>query len=378
MLGLVALVVSVAGCSSGPSGVEASVVTRSLDGPTALAPSTTRPAAGASAPTAAAPGTTVLGGRSSPVPVGATGAVGDGWAMSVDGFVPDADLAVAAANSFNDPPGPGKRYVLVKVTLRYGSGGVADRATPVLVRIEAVGPSKTSYRSSDAAVVAPDDLDISTEVFKGGALTGNIAFAVSATDAADLLVSASAGFDGAERFFATNAGQASPSGDVVGTTTTVAVGAATGRVAVPGARANPLPRRTPGAIGDGWRLTVTDYVADAGAVIAATNSFNEPPPAGKQYAMVRVTLTYGEGGTDDKANPLVIIRAVGPSNTAVNWTDSFVVAPDALVTTDAVRRGQSITGNIVFAVTSADAARLVVYASAGFGSDDVFFATAPR
>ena len=107
-------------------------------------------------------------------------------------------------------------------------------------------------------------------------------------------------------------------------------------------------------------------------------AINEPPPAGKQYAMVRVTLTYGEGGTDDKANPLVIIRAVGPSNTAVNWTDSFVVAPDALVTTDAVLRGQSITGNIVFAVTSADAARLVVYASAGFGSDDVFFATAPR
>lgn len=317
-----------------------------------------------------------------PVPLGEPAPIGEGWTMTVVGYTADADAAVAAENPFNDAPPDGQRYVLVRVRLDYGAGAAAERATPSAVRLDAVGPSAT-YRSSDAPVVAPDELNRATDVFRGGSVTGAVAFAVAVDDAADLVVAASAGDDRDERLFATTAATAGTTGApaTAPAPTTTAAGAAPSTVAPAaapyGSRASPVPLGRPADIGDGWRLRVDGVTPQADDAVAAANQFNDPPPPGRHFVLVRVTLTYGADGADEKSNPLVLMRVVGPSNVSVNWSDTVVVAPDALNVTADVVRGSSISGNLAFAVTDDDAARLLLYASAGFGNDDVFFATGP-
>lgn len=326
-------------------------------------------------------------GDTTPVPLGTPAPIGEGWTMTVVGYTADADAAVAAENPFNDAPPEGQRYVLVRVRLEYGAGASADRSTPSAVRLDAIGASAT-YRSSDAPVVAPDELNRATDVFRGGSVTGTVAFAVAVDDAADLVVAASAGDDRDERLFATTGAAAGTDASAAPTTaasaapapSTVAsaVPSSTVTTAAPyGSRANPVPLGKPADIGDGWRLRVDGVTPQADDAVAAANQFNAPPPPGRHFVLVRVTLTYGVDGADEKANPLVLVRVVGPSNVAVSWSDTVVVAPDALNVTADVVRGSSITGNLAFAVTDDDAARLLLYASVGFGNDDVFFATGP-
>lgn len=67
----------------------------------------------------------------------------------------------------------------------------------------------------------------------------------------------------------------------------------TARVAVrfvpPGARANPFPLGTAVELDGAWKLTVNSSILDADSQVAA---LNPPPPAGAQYALVDVSLTY--------------------------------------------------------------------------------------
>ena len=55
--------------------------------------------------------------------------------------------------------------------------------------------------------------------------------------------------------------------------------------------------------------------------------------------------------------------------------DSFVVAPDTYDGLAEVFAGGSKSGNIVLTVPATEVSTLVLYTSAGFGGDDVYFAT---
>jgi hypothetical protein len=68
--------------------------------------------------------------------------------------------------------------------------------------------------------------------------------------------------------------------------------------------------------GDGWRVQVLGFEADATATIMEENQFNDPPPAGSVFTIVRVGAGYY--GTDD----------------SVNWFDLNISAVEGSVETD--------------------------------------------
>jgi hypothetical protein len=140
-----------------------------------------------------------------------------------------------------------------------------------------------------------------------------------------------------------------------------------------GTRDNPTPIGTPADIGDGWTLTVNQVTLDATALVAGENSFNDPPPEGSVYVMVNITTAYN--GPEDKALDFFTVSGVTSSNVELNSYDSFVVPPDSYDSLAEVFAGGSKSGNIVFTVPAAEVQSLVLYTSAGFGGDDVYFAT---
>ena len=125
--------------------------------------------------------------RQAPVPFKVVGAVGAGWTLRMDGYAPNANAAVEAANEFNEPPPPGKQYAVATVNAAFG--GPADKATLLgAVFFKAVGPRGLAYDSTDCVVVLADDIDIFRDVFAGGSLSGDVCFVVDAADAVGLVL----------------------------------------------------------------------------------------------------------------------------------------------------------------------------------------------
>ena len=137
-----------------------------------------------------------------------------------------------------------------------------------------------------------------------------------------------------------------------------------------GGRSNPVPAGAIADIGGGWRLQILNVNPDAGALIAAENQFNEPPPAGSTLTMI--TLALGYFGLDDpKSSFETTISAVGSAN--VELVASCGVIPQELDIFGEIFSGGVVTGNVCFVTTPADAPNLQLYASGDlFGSDQVF------
>lgn len=125
--------------------------------------------------------------RQAPVPFKQIGAIGAGWSLRIDGYVPNADAAVKAANEFNEVPEPGMQYAIVTVNAAFG--GPADKAALVgEVFFKAVGPKGLAYDATDCYAVLPNNLDLFNDVFSGGSLTGEVCFLIDPADAAGLVL----------------------------------------------------------------------------------------------------------------------------------------------------------------------------------------------
>lgn len=137
-----------------------------------------------------------------------------------------------------------------------------------------------------------------------------------------------------------------------------------------GDRASPVPAGAIADIGGGWRLQILNVNPDAGALIAAENQFNEPPPAGSTLTMI--TLALGYYGLDDpKSSFETTISAVGSAN--VELVAACGVIPQELDIFGEIFSGGVMTGNVCFVTTPGDATKLQLYASGDlFGSDQVF------
>ena len=133
----------------------------------------------------------------------------------------------------------------------------------------------------------------------------------------------------------------------------------------------------PGAladIGGGWRLQVLEVVADGAALVAAENEFNEPPPAGKTFSLVKVSLGY-YGLEEPKFGFEPTIQAVGADK--VQLEEDCGVVPNELERFGDYFAGGVLTGNLCFVTTPADASALLLYANGDFfGDDDVFLTAA--
>jgi len=132
-------------------------------------------------------------------------------------------------------------------------------------------------------------------------------------------------------------------------------------------------------IGGGWRLQVLEVVADGAALVAEENEFNDPPPDGTTFSLVKVSLGY-YGLEEPKFGFEPTIQAIGAGK--VELEEDCGVIPDELERFGDYFAGGVLTGNLCFVTTPADAPELLLYANGDFfGGDDVFLtaasATAP-
>lgn len=156
-----------------------------------------------------------------------------------------------------------------------------------------------------------------------------------------------------------------PIGDVI-------AGAPAGAV---GTRDDPVGVGEVADIGSGWRLQILDVIPDATALIAEENTFNDPPPAGSTFTIVRIALGYF-GLEDPQSFFLPTISAIGAG--AVELDTSCGVIPDQLDLFAGAFAGGVATGNICFVTTPADPPVLQLYATGEFFSDtEVFLSATP-
>lgn len=139
-----------------------------------------------------------------------------------------------------------------------------------------------------------------------------------------------------------------------------------------GTRNNPYPLGS--TINDGdWQVTVNNVTLNANDAVTAENPFNDAAPAGSQYLMANVTITYN--GTDPQGSmPFTSISYVTADGNTVNTYDSMVVAPNAIDTYSPLFEGASTTGNMVFTAPSASAADGTLAVAATPIGDKVFVA----
>ncbi len=139
---------------------------------------------------------------------------------------------------------------------------------------------------------------------------------------------------------------------------------------IKGDRESPVPLGTIADIGGGWRLQVLEVLPDGAAAVAAENEFNEPPPAGSTFTLVKVALGY-YGLNDPSTAYQPTISAVGASN--LELESSCGSLPTELDVIVDVFSGGVVVGNICFITTPADSSSLQLYAVGDFfESDEVF------
>lgn len=167
----------------------------------------------------------------------------------------------------------------------------------------------------------------------------------------------------------------SPVPPVDDASTTTSTTTATSPTAAPGTTDNPVRLGTAAAIGEGWNFTVSAYVPDATKEVLAEDEFNEAPPDGFQYALAAVAATYD--GTDPTTSMFdVDVGVISPSDFETDMFSCPVLVPNELDTSIEVSPGDTVTGNVCFMLPTAEATTVVIYATAGFVNDDVYFALA--
>lgn len=134
----------------------------------------------------------------------------------------------------------------------------------------------------------------------------------------------------------------------------------------PGDRLNPYPLGTTATLQDGWQLKVNSALINADTEVEAVidpysgSPANPPPPAGAQYTLVNVSMTYQEGGSYSLPVYLLGVQAEGAGNAGYN-VDACQPPPlDLDSDFTPVFSGQTVTGNLCFEITSNDAASLLL------------------
>jgi hypothetical protein len=131
-----------------------------------------------------------LGERSNPFPLGETVSFGRGgvdyWDITVVAFEPDGNAAVAAENSFNEPPEPGHQFALVTVEATY----VGPQEPAILLDLDfgTVDDNNVAYDFEDTCGVIPNEIDRYGDVYRGGTIRGNLCWQVRSDSIDSLLL----------------------------------------------------------------------------------------------------------------------------------------------------------------------------------------------
>lgn len=110
-----------------------------------------------------------------------------------------------------------------------------------------------------------------------------------------------------------------------------------------------------------WTVKVTSSVLDATAAVVAENEFNEAPAAGRVYALVPITLTYKAGPEPMSVSDLSF-KAIGPTGTVSSSTEDYCgVVENSFNSGAVVNVGDSISGNVCWAVDAIDLSQLKLF-----------------
>jgi hypothetical protein len=144
-------------------------------------------------------------------------------------------------------------------------------------------------------------------------------------------------------------------------------------------RTHPIPIGQSATVGE-WTMQVTGVTPNATKAILAQNQFNDPPPDGKQFYLISISLTYNGSDTGNAYD--ITWKAVDANNVSYTTYDPScgVISQEFNLGAD-VFPGGTIRGNICFVVDSAAAKTLVLYAqpSFSFSSDNrVWFSVQRR
>ena len=138
--------------------------------------------------------TPVPGSRQAPLPSGIPAEVRnseeDHWQITVLDIIPDATDKVMDESDYNDPPGEGKQFYMVKLRVKYlgpSSNRFSGRS-----RLKSVGDSGIAYTNSDDSCggfreYIPDPLP-DPELFTNGTVEGNVCWQIASSDAASLMM----------------------------------------------------------------------------------------------------------------------------------------------------------------------------------------------
>lgn len=122
-----------------------------------------------------------------------------------------------------------------------------------------------------------------------------------------------------------------------------------------------------------WRVVVNTVTLAATDAVVAANQFNDPPAAGSEYILVNYSVTYIGDDANGQTPSFVSIEYVTADGRTVNSYDNSVVEPDP-ISSNALYKGGSATGNQAFEVPSATAAQGVLAVRPGMFGDKVFVA----
>jgi hypothetical protein len=187
-----------------------------------------------------------------------------------------------------------------------------------------------------------------------------LAAALLATACAEVDTDALIGADSGP--IATPPGETTPDANATTTpnTTGEIAGAPSGRTST---RASPVPAGQIADVGSGWKLQVIGVEPDATATVLEENSFNDPPPTGSVFTIVRVAVGYY--GVDDPAAWFNLnVSAVGDS---LELDDGCGVIPDDFPFGE-VYAGGTLERNVCF-VSSGEISDLMLYAEEFFSFD---------
>jgi hypothetical protein len=133
----------------------------------------------------------------------------------------------------------------------------------------------------------------------------------------------------------------------------------------PGDRLNPYRLGAAAKLTQGWQMKVNSATINADAAVEAVtdqygNPVNSSPPAGAQYTLVNVSLTYTGAGSRSLPGYLQSVQAVGASNVGYNGYGCTPPPLDLNSDFTPVSSGQTVTGNLCFEIASNDAASLLL------------------
>jgi hypothetical protein len=150
--------------------------------------------------------------------------------------------------------------------------------------------------------------------------------------------------------------------------TTTTSGATSGKV---GTQGNPIPISTEAVVGN-WKVKVTSVDFNADAKVTGAPAY-QPPDPGSQYMLVELEATY-EGAQPDSFTNGLAYQIVGSNGDRFNSAD--IGLDNSIENTNALEKGASVSGPLVFAVPSnqVDGAVFWMSPSSAVSQEGIFFA----